>query len=43
MINKAIIIYKIIPGKVVTCDITFKKIINITVAEVAMKYEKQKY
>ena len=34
MINKAIIIYKIIPGKIVTCDINFKKITNITVAEV---------
>ena len=30
MINKAIIIYKTIPGKVVTFDINFKKIINIT-------------
>ena len=42
MINKSIIILKFIPGKVITLDITSKKIINIAVAKVVMIYEKQK-
>ena len=42
MINKSIIILKFIPGKVITRDITFKKINDIAVAKVVMKYEKQK-
>ena len=39
MVKKIIIIQKIIPRKVVTRNITFKRIINITVAKVVMKYE----
>ena len=40
--NFPIIIQKVINGEVVTSDITFKKIINTKVANVVMKYEKQK-